>query len=118
LTVTIYGIPTCDTVRKARAWLDRRGVAYRFHDFRADGLEQPRLDGWLRRLGWEALLNRSSATFRVLDETDRSALDAVKATRLMLASPTMIKRPVLERDDEVVVGFRPERYEALFGTAG
>ncbi|MET0597073.1 MAG: arsenate reductase [Mesorhizobium sp.] len=118
MTVIVYGIPTCDTVRKARGWLDRHGVVHRFHDFRADGLESRRLDGWLHRLGWEALLNRSSATFRALDEADRSGLGPEKAARLMLANPTMIKRPVLERDEDLLVGFRPERYEALFGSAG
>jgi arsenate reductase len=111
LTIIIYGIKNCDTVRRARAWLDSRGVDYRFHDYRVDGLD-PRLLGlWSERLGWEALLNRSSATFRNLPEADRHRLDAEKAMALMLSQPAIIKRPVLDAGGRLMVGFAPERYE-------
>ncbi len=109
----IFGIRTCDTVAKARAWLDAAGLSYRFHDFRADGLSRERLEHWLGRVGWEALLNRASATFRALPAEDRAGLDDVKAARLMLTQPTLIKRPVLERGEAVMVGFKPERYQAF-----
>jgi Spx/MgsR family transcriptional regulator len=114
MTVTLYGITTCDTVRKARAWLDQHGVAYRFHDFRAEGLEAKRLAGWLDALVWETVLNRAGTSFRKLPEAERADLDRAKAERLILANPTLVKRPVLERDGTVMVGFRPEIYAAVF----
>ncbi|MEX0758751.1 MAG: ArsC family reductase [Tistlia sp.] len=118
MTVALYGIRNCDTMKKARAWLDGQGVAYRFHDYKAEGIERARLEGWARRVGWERLLNRAGTTFRKLPESERDGLDEVRALDLMLAQPAMIKRPVLEADGELLVGFKPERYAARFGTAG
>ena len=111
LPITIYGIKNCDTMKKARAWLDKRGVAYSFHDYKAAGIERERLEGWSRKVGWEILLNRAGTTFRKLPDKDKSGLDAKKALALMLAQPSMIKRPVLELGGgELLVGFSPERY--------
>jgi arsenate reductase len=116
MATVIYGITNCDTMKKARAWLDGHGHAYRFHDYRADGLDEATLDRWIGRIGWEKLLNRSSLTFRALPETDRTGLDAGKAAALMLRQPTMIKRPVLDRNGDLTVGFKPDIYErALAG---
>jgi arsenate reductase len=114
MTVTLSGITSCDTVRKARAWLDQHGIAYRFHDFRTEGLEAKRLAGWLDALGWETVLNRAGTSFRKLPEADRIDLDRGQAERLILANPTLVKRPVLETDGKVMVGFRPEIYAAVF----
>jgi arsenate reductase len=113
-TVTLYGITTCDTVRKARAWLDATGVPYRFHDFRKDGLDAAKLQGWLDGLGWEAVLNRAGTSFRALPEAQRIGLDRDRAAALILANPTLVKRPVLEMDGRVTVGFKPDSYAALF----
>jgi arsenate reductase (glutaredoxin) len=109
--ITIYGIKNCDTMKKARAWLDKRGVAYSFHDYKAAGIDRERLEGWSKKVGWEILLNRAGTTFRKLPEKDKSGLDARKALALMLAQPSMIKRPVLELDGgKLLVGFSPEQY--------
>jgi len=115
MPVTIYGIKNCDTMKKARAWLDRRGVAYSFHDYKASGIERERLEGWSRKVGWETLLNRNGTTFRKLPEKDKNGLDGKKAVALMLAQPSMIKRPVLDLGrGNLIIGFTPERYhEAL-----
>ncbi|MGK6321596.1 ArsC family reductase [Sphingomonas sp. DT-51] len=113
--ITLHGIPNCDTVKKARAWLAGHDVAHGFHDFRKDGLDAALLDGWIDRLGWQVLLNRAGTTFRKLPEADRADLDRARAAALMLAQPAMIKRPVLVHDDGIEVGFKPERYETLFG---
>ncbi|PTM61718.1 arsenate reductase [Phreatobacter oligotrophus] len=110
MTVTIYGITTCDTVRKARAWLDGKGVAYRFHDFRKDGLDAKTLGQWLDVVGWEAVLNKAGTSFRALPDADKAGLDRAKAAALILANPTLVKRPVLETGAEVLVGFKPEIY--------
>ncbi|ANN60314.1 arsenate reductase [Mesorhizobium loti NZP2037] len=115
MTTTIYGITTCDTVKKARVWLESHDVAYRFHDFRAEGLDAKRLDGWVGKVGWEKLLNKASTTFRELADKDKQGLDEKKAKALMLAKPTMVKRPVLEVGDRVLVGFKPEVYEQAVG---
>ncbi|MCA0003226.1 ArsC family reductase [Mesorhizobium sp. B2-2-4] len=112
MTITMYGITTCDTIRKARVWLEGHTVAYRFHDYRAEGIEAGRLDGWVRKVGWEKLLNKGSTTFRELPDKDKQSLDEKKAKALMLAKPTMIKRPVLEVGDRILVGFKPDVYEA------
>ncbi|MER9365586.1 ArsC family reductase [Mesorhizobium sp. M0518] len=112
MTIIIYGFTTCDTVKKARVWLEGHDVSYRFHDFRAEGLDAKRLDGWVGKVGWEKLLNKASTTFRELAEKDKQGLDEKKAKALMLAKPTMIKRPVLEVGDRVLVGFKADVYEA------
>ena len=112
MTVTIYGIKNCDTMKKARGWLDSRGTAYDFHDYKAAGIDRQRLERWCAELGWETLLNRSGMTFRNLAEAEKQNLDAEKAIALMLRQPSMIKRPVLEADGKLLVGFKPELYEA------
>ena len=119
MTVTIYGIRNCDTMKKARAWLVEHGVAHRFHDYRVDGLDRAMLERWAAGVGWETLLNRSGTTFRKLAEADRANLDSARAIDLMLAQPAMVKRPVLEIDGNVAqVGFRPARYAELLSPAG
>lgn len=112
--VTVYGIPNCDTIRKARRWLDDHGVAHTFHDYRKDGLEPALLAELIERTGWEMLLNRAGTTFRKLPEEERTDLDRERATALMLAQPGMIKRPVMIVGDRAEVGFKPDRYAAFF----
>jgi len=107
----MYGITNCDTIKKARVWLEGRDVAYRFHDYRAEGIEPERLNGWVGKVGWEILLNKASTTFRELSDKEKEALDEKKAKALMLAKPTMIKRPVLEVGDRILVGFKSDVYE-------
>ena len=112
MTTTLHGIPNCDTVKKARSWLDARGVAYRFHDYRKAGVPEAALRGWVARLGWERLLNRSGTTFRKLSEAERADLDAERAVALMLAHPSAIRRPVLVRGETLLVGFDPDAWTA------
>lgn len=109
--ITMYGIRNCDTVKKARAWLDARGVAYAFHDYKTAGIDAARLRGWARELGWEKLLNRAGTTFRALPEADKADLNEDKAAALMLAAPSMIKRPVLDLGDRRILGFDAAAYE-------
>ncbi|MBV9981214.1 ArsC family reductase [Bradyrhizobium sp.] len=111
MTITIYGIRNCDTMKKARAWLDSHGVVYAFHDYKAAGIAKDRLKQWSDALGWETLLNRAGTTFRKLPDADREGLDEKKALALMLAQPSMIRRPVLDLGGKLVVGFKPEIYE-------
>ena len=113
--VTIYGIRNCDTMKKARAWLDARGVAYAFHDYKTAGIERGMLERWAREAGWETLLNRAGTTFRALPEKDKDKLTGKKAIALMVAQPSMIKRPVLDVGGKLLVGFKPEQYEKAFG---
>jgi arsenate reductase (glutaredoxin) len=108
--VTIYGIKSCDTMKKARAWLDAHGVSYAFHDYKVRGIERRKLEAWAGLVGWEMLLNRSGTTFRKLPEADKAGLDERRALTLMLLQPSMIKRPVLEAGGAPIVGFRPEIY--------
>ncbi len=115
MSVVIYGIKNCDTMKKARAWLDKAGVAYDFHDYKTAGVERPRLEGWAKKAGWETLLNRAGTTFRKLPEGDKEGLTEAKAIALMMANPSMIKRPVLEAGGRLLVGFKPDQYEALLG---
>ncbi len=115
MTATLYGIRNCDTMKKAWTWLDERGVAYAFHDYKKEGIDQATLAAWVGRVGWEVLLNRAGTTFRKLPDTERAGLDAEKAIRLMQAQPSMIKRPVLEADGRLLVGFKPAEYEKAFG---
>jgi len=110
----MYGIPNCDTIKRAKDWLDAHGVAFGFHDYKKAGVDRARLEGWVAELGWEVLLNRAGTTFRKLPDAERSDLDAAKAIALMLAQPSMIKRPVLDLGDRRIVGFKPEVYEAAF----
>ncbi len=116
-SITIYGVKACDTMKKARAWLESHGVAHHFHDYKTAGADRARLEGWARAVGWETLLNRAGTTFRKLPDAAKADLDQAKAIALMLAQPSMIKRPVLETGDALIVGFKPETYAATFGLA-
>jgi arsenate reductase len=111
MRITIYGIKNCDTIKKARRWLEARGVDYEFHDYKASGIDRARLERWCRELGWDMLLNRAGTTFRKLPDADKQVLEARKAISLMLAQPSLIKRPVLEVDGRLLVGFRSESYQ-------
>ncbi len=115
MTTTIYGIKNCDTMKKARAWLEARGVAHDFHDYKTAGIDRARLEGWAARVGWETLLNRAGTTFRKLPEADKEGLTEKKAIALMLAQPSMIKRPVLEAGKTLLVGFKPAEYQQALG---
>jgi arsenate reductase (glutaredoxin) len=112
--VTIYGIRNCDTMKKARTWLDSQGVAYDFHDYKASGVSREALQRWCAALGWEKVLNRAGTTFRALPEADKRDINENKAIALMLAQPSMIKRPVLDRDGVLIAGFKPDIYESAF----
>ncbi|MGL4313429.1 MAG: ArsC family reductase [Sphingomonas sp.] len=114
MTVTIHGIKNCDTMKKARTWLDAQGVAYRFHDYKSAGIDAATLQGWAAKVGWETLLNRAGTTFRGLPDADKADIDEAKAIALMVAHPSLIKRPVLASGDTVLVGFAPDRYAAHF----
>lgn len=111
-SVTVYGIKNCDTMKKARAWLDGHKVAYAFHDYKTQGIDKARLEGWVKKAGWEVLLNRAGTTFKKLPDAERANVTEKKAVALMLAQPSMIKRPVLEQGGKVLVGFKPEIYAA------
>jgi arsenate reductase len=114
MPLTIYGIKNCDTMKKARAFLDKKGVAYDFHDYKTQGIEREKLEGWAKKVGWETLLNRAGTTFRKLSDQDKEGLTEKKAIALMLAQPSMIKRPVLELGGgKIVVGFKPDAYAGL-----
>ena len=114
MTITIYGIKNCDTMKKARAWLDGHGVKYDFHDYKSEGISREKLKAWSDELGWDTLLNRAGTTFRKLPDKDREGLTEKKAIALMLAQPSMIKRPVLElARGKLLVGFKPEEYERV-----
>ena len=114
--ITVFGIPNCDQVRKARAWLQAAGYGYRFHDFRVDGLQAELLATWLRHVPWDSLLNRRGTTWRRLDESRRAAVtDQLSATELMLAEPTLVKRPVLQQGQKTLVGFSEPLYRSFFG---
>ncbi len=111
----IYGIKNCDTMKKARAWLDAAGIAYDFHDYKTRGIDADVLRGWVDAAGWEVVLNRAGTSFRGLPDTDKQGIDAAKAVSLMLANPSMIKRPVLVAGTRLLIGFKPDEYRAFFG---
>jgi arsenate reductase len=115
MPITLYGIPNCDTMKKARTWLESHGIAYEFHDYKKAGIDQARLAAWSKKVGWETLLNRSGTTFRKLPDKDKQTIDEKKAIALMQAQPSLIKRPVLDLGrGKILVGFKPEMYaEAL-----
>ena len=114
MPITIYGIKNCDTMKKARAWLDKHSVDYAFHDYKSAGIERDRLERWANKVGWETLLNRAGTTFKKLPDKDKEGITEKKAIALMLAQPSMIKRPVLEVGGRrLLVGFKPEEYAAL-----
>jgi arsenate reductase (glutaredoxin) len=114
MTVTIYGIKNCDTMKKARSWLESHGIAHSFHDYKIQGIERAKLESWLKHAGWETLLNRAGTTFRKLPGGERENLTEKKALALMLAQPSMIKRPVLETGGKLLVGFKPNSYAEVF----
>lgn len=114
MAVTLYGIKNCDTMKKAWTWLDQKGVAYAFHDYKKAGVDRATLEGWVAKAGWEPLLNRAGTTFRNLPDDDKQGINREKAIKLMLAQPSMIKRPVLDVDGKLTVGFKPEAYAAIF----
>jgi Spx/MgsR family transcriptional regulator len=112
VTITVYGIKNCDTMKKARAWLETHGIDYGFHDYKAEGIAREKLQAWVAKTGWEKLLNRAGTTFRKLPDADKQDLDAQKAIALMEAQPSMIKRPVVEADNDLLVGFDAQNYAA------
>ena len=112
--ITLYGIKACDTMKKARTWLDGHGVEYRFHDYKVEGIDKKTLEAWVKELGWEAVLNRAGTTFRKLPKADKDGLTAKKAVALMLAQPSMIKRPMLAAGGKLTAGFKPDAYTAVF----
>lgn len=114
---TIYGIKNCDTMKKARDWLDSKKINYSFHDYKTAGIDKEVLEGWIKKVGWEVLLNRAGTTFRKLPDADKDNVNVTekKAIALMLAQPSMIKRPVLDAKGKLTVGFKPEEYKKLFG---
>ena len=113
LKPTIYGIKNCDTMKKARAFLDAKGVAYAFHDYKTQGVTEARLEAWAKQAGWEKLLNRAGTTFKKLPDADKQNLTQARAIALMVAQPSIIKRPVFETSGQLLVGFKPEEYEAV-----
>lgn len=112
MTIAFYGIPNCDTVKKARKWLDARGIDYAFHDYKKEGADPARLEQWAAAAGWEKVLNRAGTTFRNLPEADKADLDAAKAIQVMAANPSTIKRPVVEHPGGLLVGFKEAEWEA------
>jgi arsenate reductase len=115
MTIRMYGIKNCDTIKKARTWLEDRGLGYDFHDYKASGIDQATLKAWAGVVGWDVLLNRAGTTFRKLPDADRANIDEAKAIALMEAQPSMIKRPVLDADGKLLVGFKPDLYEKTLG---
>jgi arsenate reductase (glutaredoxin) len=114
LTITLYGIPNCDTVKKARKWLDAKGVAYAFHDYKKQGADPARITGWVDKAGWEKVLNRAGTTFKKLPDADKEGLDAKKAVTLLAANPSAIKRPIVEYPGGLLVGFKEAEWDAAF----
>jgi len=116
MPITIYGIKNCDTMKKARSYLDKKGVDYAFHDYKTAGIEKDKLENWAKKVGWETLLNKAGTTFKKLPDKDKEGLTEAKAIKLMLAQPSMIKRPVLELGGgKILVGFKLDVYEAALG---
>jgi len=115
MTTTIYGIKACDTMKKARTWLDEHGVKYQFHDYKVSGIDREHLEAWCKKAGWETVLNRAGTTFRKLPDEQKVELNERKAIALMLEQPSMIKRPVLETGAKLLVGFKPADYQVVFG---
>lgn len=111
--LTLYGIKNCDTVKKARRWLESHGVEYQFHDFRQDGLDKKQLSGWVEQLGWEAIVNKRSTTWRNLSDKDKEITTNAQAVKLLSANPTLIKRPVLEKNKILLIGFKEADYKKI-----
>ncbi|MCG7962676.1 MAG: ArsC family reductase [Candidatus Thiodiazotropha taylori] len=112
--VKMYGIPNCDTIKKARRWLEDQGVAYEFHDYKKAGVDEAMLTAWIGQLGWESLLNKRSTTWRQLDEAAKANLDEKQAIQIMLANPSIIKRPLLDDGEQLHLGFKADQYAQLF----
>lgn len=115
MSIILYGIPNCDTVKKARTWFDQQGLAYNFHDYKKQGADPARLATWCDALGWEKVLNRAGTTFRKLPEADREGLDQARAVALMAANPSCIKRPVVEHPGGLLLGFKEAEWAAALG---
>ena len=115
MTVIVYGIPNCDTVKKARSWLDQHGVAFTFHDYKKQGVDAERIAGWVEQAGWEQVLNRRGTTFRALPDADKVDIDAAKAVSIMAANSSCIKRPIVEHAGELLVGFNADAWSKAFG---
>ena len=113
MRTTIYGIRNCDTMKKARTWLEDHGVSHEFHDYKLSGIDRAKLEAWVKTVGWEVLLNRAGTTFRKLPDAAKIGLTEARAIKLLLEQPSMIKRPVLERGPALLIGFSPEKYAAL-----
>lgn len=113
--ITIHGIPNCDTMKKARTWLEGQGIAHDFHDYKKAGISGEKLDAWADAVGWEVLLNKAGTTFRKLPDSDKAGIDRAKAIALMVEQPSLIKRPVLEHSGGVLVGFKPDAWAAALG---
>lgn len=114
MSVTIYGIKNCDTMKKAFTWLGEHGEAYDFHDYKKQGVTEEKLEEWCAKAGWEKVLNRAGTTFKKLSDEDKQDLDQTKAIALMASQPSMIKRPVVEKDGRIEIGFKPDAYAAFF----
>ena len=115
MTIILYGIPNCDTVKKARSWLEDREIVYAFHDYKKSGADADRIKAWCTAFGWETILNRAGTTYRKLPDTDKSGLDEAKAIGLMVGQPSMVRRPVVEHPSGILIGFKPEEWEILLG---
>jgi len=115
MATVIYGIKNCDTMKKARSWLEAHGIDAVFHDYKTKGIDRAHLEAWCEAAGWETVLNRAGTTFKKLDDTQKADLTKEKAIGLMMEQPSMIKRPVLENDGEITVGFKPDTYASIFG---
>jgi Spx/MgsR family transcriptional regulator len=114
MTTTLYGIPNCDTVKKARAWLDAKKIKYRFHDFKKEGLDAKQLKGWVDQAGLSVVLNKAGMSFRNLPDSAKTGLTEAKARKLMVENPSLVKRPVLEKDGRLFIGFKPDEYAVIF----
>ncbi|CDM41398.1 ArsC family reductase [Ectopseudomonas oleovorans] len=112
MSYVLYGIKACDTMKKARTWLDEHQVDYAFHDYKSVGIDRANLEKWCNEHGWQTILNRAGTTYRKLDDAQKADLDQAKAIELMLAQPSMIKRPILDLGDKTLVGFKPDNYQA------
>ena len=115
MSITVYGIPNCDTVKKARNWLDAKGLEYQFHDYKKQGADAGKIAGWVDKAGWEVVLNRRGTTFRKLPDADKEGIDAGKAVAVMAANPSCIKRPVVEYPGGLLVGFKQDEWEDALG---
>jgi Spx/MgsR family transcriptional regulator len=118
MTITLFGIPNCDTVKKARTWLDAQGIAYAFHDYKKAGADPAKLAEWQAQAGWEKVINRAGTTFRKLPDADKDGLDAAQAVRVMAANPSTIKRPIVEHPGGLLVGFKPDEWHAALAHLG